>query len=132
MRTSLKKSVSVLLVVVCIFMLGAEVLAGSKKSLDFPNQGTNYVTIKADNSSDLLSDTYVVWIYGSANSVTISKSKNCSKVTKTDLSSGACKITIKVKGLKFGKVLVKINSGSTDTEVVTSDNEVTLYRGNCY
>ncbi|MBQ6304260.1 MAG: hypothetical protein IJK83_09555 [Clostridiales bacterium] len=132
MRSSLKKSVSVLLVVICIFTLGAEVLAGSKRTLKVPNQGTNYVTIKGDNSSDLLSDTYEVWIYGTGNSVTISKSKNCTVSKKYFSSTGAYRITIKVKGLTFGKVLVKINSGSTDTEVVTYDNEVTLYRGNCY
>ena len=132
MRSSLKKSVSVLLVVVCIFMLGAEVLAGSKKTMTFPNQGTNYVTIKGDNSSDLLPDTYEVWVYGTNNSVTISKSKNCTVSKKYFSSTGAYRITIKVKGLKFGKVLVKINSGSNDTEVVTYDNEVTLYRGDCY
>lgn len=128
MRSSLKKLVSIMLVVVCILTFSAEVFAGT---LEFSNEGTNYVTIKGDNSSDLFSDTYYVWIYGSGNSVTVSKKKNC-KVTIDSYSSGAYRIKIKVNRLTYGKVLLKIKSGSNDTSVSTSDNEVSLWRGNCY
>ena len=129
MKSSLKKLVSVMLAVICIFTISVEVFAGT---LNFHNSGTNYVTIKGDNSSDWWGDEYEVWVYGTGNSISISKSKNCTVKTKYYSTSGSWKITIKVKAHSFGKVLVKINSGSTDTSVETSDNEVSLWKGNCY
>lgn len=132
MRLNFKKLVSVMLAVVCIFTFSAEVFAGDKRTLEFPNAGTNYVTIKGDNSSDLFSDTYVIKIYGLIDSVTVSKIKNCSITKRSyDKSTGVYTIKFKVNGFTYGKVLLKIKSQS-DISVSTTEDEVSLWKGNCY
>ena len=133
MRSSLKKLVSIVLAVVCIFTFTSEVFASKEYKLRLNKTGTNYVTIKADNSSDWLPDSYEVRIDGLVSEVTKVKCKNCTVKIKRDESTGTYRVIIKdVKGLSFGKVLLKVVTQNNDTDVKTSDKEVSLWRGNCY